>query len=84
MLGSSRFDGNGDKERIIKIFNDTIKDVDLTIYDYYQKSRDEEVIEFMTKEYEVKEKDRDAYYKMVAERKKKAEERFKKNGHRRY
>lgn len=84
LLGSSRFDGNGDKERIIKIFNDTIKDVDLTIYDYYQKSRDEEVIEFMTKEYEVKEKDRDAYYKMVAERKKKAEERFKKNGHRRY
>jgi hypothetical protein len=32
----------------------------------------------------VKEKDRAAYYRMVAERKKKADERFKKNGHRRY
>jgi hypothetical protein len=32
----------------------------------------------------VKKVDRKAYYEMVAERKKKADERFKKNGHRRY
>ena len=41
LLGSSRFDGNGDRKRIEEIFNSTIKDVDLTIYDYFQKSRAE-------------------------------------------
>ena len=40
--------------------------------------------EFYDKEQEMKEKDRTEYYKMVAKRKKEAEERFRKNGHRRY
>ena len=84
ILGSSRFDGNGDKERILEIFNGCIKDVNLTIYDYYQKSRYEQMKEFYDKEQEMKEKDRTEYYKMVAKRKKEAEERFRKNGHRRY
>ena len=84
LLGASRFDGNGDRDRIMGIFNSTIKDVDLTIYDYHQKSRDEQVIEVHRKEVEVREKDRRAYYEMVRKRKKEAEERFKKNGHRRY
>ena len=84
LLGASRFDGNGDRDRIMGIFNSTIKDVDLTIYDYHQKSRDEQVIEVHRKEVEVREKDRKAYYEMVRKRKKEAEERFKKNGHRRY
>jgi hypothetical protein len=84
LLGASRFDGNGDRDRIMEIFNSTITDVDLTIYDYHQLSRDEQIKDMWTKESEVKEKDREAYYKMVGERKKKAEERFRKNGHRRY
>ena len=84
LLGSSRFDGNGDKDKILSIFNDTIKDLDLTIYDYYQKSRHEEMKEVREKELEVKKEDSEAYYKMVRERKKKADERFRKNGHRRY
>jgi hypothetical protein len=84
LLGASRFDGNGDKDKIMEIFNNTIKDVDLTIYDYHQKSRAEEMKEVREKELEVKKRDRAEYYKMVAERKKQADERFKKNGHRRY
>ena len=84
LLGNSRFDGNGDKDKILSIFNDTIKDLDLTIYDYYQKSRHEEMKEVREKELEVKKEDSEAYYKMVRERKKKADERFRKNGHRRY
>ena len=84
LLGESRFDGNGDRDRILRVFEDTITDVDLTIYDYYQKSRAEEMKEIRVKELKVKEKDRKAYYEMVAKRKKEADERFKKNGHRRY
>ena len=83
-MGESRFDGNGDRNRILEIFNNTITDVDLTIYDYYQKSRAEEMKEVRERELEVKAKDRKAYYEMVAKRKKEADERFKKNGHRRY
>ena len=84
LLGASRFDGNGDRDKIMEIFNKTIKDVDLTIYDYHQKSRAEAMKEVREKELEVKKRDRAEYYRMVAERKKKADERFKRNGHRRY
>lgn len=84
LLGSSEFDGNGDRERIMNIFKDNIKDLDLTIYDYKQKSRMDFVKETMTKEFEMKKKDRKKYYEMVKKRKEEAEERFRKNGHRRY
>lgn len=84
LLGSSRFDGNGDRDRIYNIFNKFTNDIDLTIFDYYQKSRYEELKEIRDKELAVKQVDRDEYYKMVAKRKKEAEERYKRNGHRRY
>ena len=83
LLGASRFDGNGDRDKILDIFNKTITDIDLTIYDYYQKSRHEIVTEIYWKEQEVREKDYEAYHQMVKERKEMWEERFKKNGHRR-
>lgn len=84
LLGSSRFDGNGDKNRIYDIFNECLTDVNATIYDYFQKSRAEEMKEVRDNELAVKKVDREAYYEMVRKRKEKAEERFKKNGHRRY
>ena len=65
LLGSSEFDGNGDRERIMNIFKDNIKDLDLTIYDYKQKSRMDFVKETMTKEFEMKKKERKKYYEMV-------------------
>lgn len=76
--------GNGNRDRIYDIFNKSTNDIDLTIFDYYQKSRYEELKEIRDKELAVKQVDRDEYYKMVAKRKKEAEERYKRNGHRRY
>ena len=84
LIGGSKFDGNGDRDKILEILNNCIKDVNLTIYDYYQKSRDEEITDLLKKESEVKKTDRTAYYEMVKKRKKEADERFNKNGHRRY
>ena len=84
LLGSSRFDGNGDKDRIYDIFNECLTDVNVTIYDYFQKSRAEEMKEVRDRELAVKKEDRKAYYEMVRKRKEEADERFKKNGHRRY
>lgn len=84
LLGSSRFDGNGDKDKIYGIFNKALTDVNVTIFDYFQKSKAEEMKEVREAELAVKKVDRKAYYEMVAKRKKEANERFKKNGHRRY
>lgn len=84
LLGASRFDGNGDKERIYKIFNECITDVDVTIFDYFQLSRAEGMKVWWSNEQEIKKVDRKAYYEAVRKRKQEAEERFKKNGHRRY
>ena len=84
LLGTSRFDGNGDRDKIMEIFNRTLTDVNVTVYDYFQKSRAEEMKEWVDDEKAVMKVDREAYYQMVAERKRKADERFRKNGHRRY
>ena len=84
LLGASKFDGNGDRNKVMEIFKDTITDVDLTIYDYEQKSRNEYIKEWYFKEKEMKAIDKKEYYKMVRKRKQEADERFKKNGHRRY
>ena len=84
LLGHCPFEGNGDKEKIMDIFNKTLTDVDVTIYDYVQKSRAEQVLETMRKEFAVRDVDREKYRQMVNKRRAEAEERFKKNGHRRY
>lgn len=84
LLGTSRFDGNGDRERVMNLFRECVKDVNLTIYDYVQKSRAEAMKEVYEKEQDVRSRDYKAYHQMVKERKEKAEERFRKNGHRRY
>ena len=84
MIGCSRFDGNGDKEKVLEIINNTITDVNLIIYDYYQLTRGERLKEIYLKEMAVKEKDYQAYHEMVKKRKEEAEKRFLKNGHARY
>lgn len=84
LLGSSRFDGNGDKKKILHIFKNTLTDAECTVFDYFQKSRAEEMKEVRDRELAVKKENRKAYYEMVRKRKEEAEERFKKNGHRRY
>ena len=80
LLGSSRFDGNGDKDKIKEIIERCITDLDLTIYEYEQKSRDEMVKEVREKELAVKKTDKELYYKMVKERKEREKKLKELNG----
>lgn len=85
MLGCSRWDGNGDKERVKELISNTITNFDLTIYDYYQFSRDEKQVKMLKAETAIKESgDYKGYYAAVRKRKEEAEKRFKRNGHARY
>jgi hypothetical protein len=56
MLGCTCFDGNADKNKIIEIVNNEVKDFDLTIYDYRQEShrtfKRREYFESLKKRYE--------------------------------
>ena len=45
IIGSSQFDGNGDKHKCLKIIKDSTKDLDITLYDYEQKKRIDEIRE---------------------------------------
>jgi len=83
-LGTSEFDGNGDKEKVLGILLENTSNVVLTIYDYKQLSRHDELKKIRETEIKLKEVDADAYYEAVKKRKEDAEERFKNNGHARY
>lgn len=41
MLGCSSFDGNGNKEKVLAMMNEILTDVDVDVYDYYQKTKRE-------------------------------------------
>lgn len=84
LLGASRFDGNGDKEKILEILSTNSSNIDLTVYDYEQLSRSEELKKIRIEEIKLKEIDADAYYETVKKRKAEADERFNKNKHARY
>lgn len=43
VLGSSLFDGNGDKQKCLDIIESTAKDLDLTVYDFPQYNRRKEI-----------------------------------------
>ena len=80
LLGNSKFDGNGDEERIKEIMGRCVTDFHLTVYDYKQLSRDEMNMEALKEERAVKDTDRELYYKLVKERKKRENELKKLNG----
>ena len=42
IMGSSIYEGGGDRDRIISIFNEVLGDEDVTLYDYVQKNVTEE------------------------------------------
>lgn len=84
LLGCSRFDGNGNRDKVLGLMERCCPDIELTVYDFFQKSRNEKQQETWKKEQEVKAVDREAYYAMVRKRKDDAEARFKRNGHARY
>ena len=81
IIGSSRFDGNGDKEAILKLIEATLTKCEVDVYDYYQTSKEERKKAIRAKELAVKAKDITAYYKMVAERKEREKLLKLKNGH---
>ena len=64
-LGTAVFDGNGNKERVRKIFEDTMKDVDLTIYDKEQLTREEMYWRTKQKYKRVQKANRNEYYKLI-------------------
>lgn len=43
IVGSSIFDGNGDKDKCLKLIEENTIDLDITVYDYQQKKRTEEI-----------------------------------------
>lgn len=45
IIGSSQFDGNGDKEKCLKLIEENTKDLNLVVYDYLQLKRQDEIKE---------------------------------------
>lgn len=70
LIGGSRFDGNGDKNKIISILEQSCSDINLTVYDYFQMSRDEENKAQWLEIQKYKETDHELYLKLSKERKK--------------
>lgn len=71
LVGTTKFDGNGDRDRVIKIIEDNTKNLDLYVYDYEQldKRVEREMVidklrEENYEEYLKIRKDMNAYYKM--------------------
>lgn len=81
IIGSSRFDGNGDRDRILEMIHDIVKRPNMTIYDFYDKSINERKREVFLAEKAVKTTNYDLYHQMVKERKKKEKMRLERNGH---
>ena len=84
ILGLSRFEGNGDRNKILGILERNSANINLILYDYEQLSRSEELKKIREEELKIKENDIDAYYKTVKKRKEEADKRFENNGHARY
>ena len=61
MLGCTRFDGNGDSEKVMEIINKTMTDVDLDIYDYPQIDKYKEIDFNIDKIRKMRETDADKY-----------------------
>lgn len=62
-IGTSKFDGNGDKEKIIDLINKCITKCDMTIFDYKQKSRSDKFMEQVMYLRKLKQKDYKLYLK---------------------
>lgn len=45
IIGSTQFDGRGDREKCLQILEENTKDLDITVYDYEQKPRIQEIKE---------------------------------------
>lgn len=67
LLGTSRFDGNGDRDRCLEIIERATPDLDLTVYDYEQmRKRDEIKAVYQTFNEYARKGDWKTYYELVA------------------
>lgn len=78
-IGCNKFDGNGDREKVREIFEKNNKNIDLYIYDYTQKSRNEELLEEFKSEELLRKTDYSEYRKKVKLRKERAKQLRNKN-----
>ena len=81
VMGNTRFDGNGDKEKILEIFEKCCTNIDITLYDYRQLSYQEKKKMIYLSEQELKKKDYNAFRKVVSERKEREKKLKELNGH---
>lgn len=70
IIGTSKFDGNGDREKCLEIINKTTSNINLTLYDYEQKTRREEINEYKKYIYSFKKLDKEKYKYLLENEKK--------------
>ena len=81
LLGASRFDGNGDRDVIIRLFNECLTDVNIDVYDYYQKSAKELKDERFYELQKLKWTDRAKYKELLNKYRAEAKYNFSRNKH---
>lgn len=64
VLGSSMFDGNGNKEKILEIMEECTKGYDIDVYDYKQLDKKDEIELIKRKIIAVKDSNPERYYEM--------------------
>ncbi len=69
LLGTSQFDGNGDKDKCLEIIEKCTPDLNLTVYDYTQMYRRAEIAQHLSKfNIYAKNKEWDKYNALVAQK----------------
>lgn len=68
MLGCSVFDGNGDKDKVLKIMEECTKGYELDVYDYKQLDKKDEMELIKRKIISIKDENPEKYKKMWNER----------------
>ena len=61
MLGSSQFDGNGDKDKVLEIISECLTDVDVDVYDYTQIEKDIEALDLVNSIKSLRKTDNDKF-----------------------
>lgn len=64
LLGTSKYDGRGDRDRVMEIINRCCTDMDLYVYDYVQYPKKEEIEVIFKKMWQLKDKDPEKFREM--------------------
>lgn len=69
LIGCNKFDGNGDKDKVIGIIKEICTNINLTIYDYIQRDKYDENLDEYKKMMAIRENNYDLYHSMVKKQK---------------